>query len=118
MASSLRHGLRRRSLGPWFLPHLRRPDRRSRIAVRSRFFCPAGRVSSAGFRNRTGHGFTDLGAAGHLWSDFQNAAIDPRHVLREVTTATELADRVIERAQAATIAVARARPPLSAATPS
>ena len=103
-------------LGPWFLPTF--VDRSTLERVHYAVLLPPLDVCLRRVRVRTGHGFTDLVAAEHLWSDFQNAAIDPRHVLREVATATELADRVIERAQAATIAVARARPPLSSATPS
>ncbi|MGH3332879.1 MAG: AAA family ATPase [Nocardioidaceae bacterium] len=53
-------------------------------------------------RNRQGHGFTDLDAAGHMWHDFHRVEIDPRHVIDDqgrqpVEIARAIAEHVNEK---------------------
>jgi hypothetical protein len=52
-------------------------------------------------RTRRGHGFTDLQAADHMWSDFRRATIEPEYVFDDPDAdPAELASRISERAAA------------------
>jgi cytidylate kinase len=51
-------------------------------------------------------GFRDLGAAEHMWHEFEKATVDPRHVIRhdrEPAEAAELAGVLGERIAAGTL---------------
>ena len=99
-------------IGPWFLPTF--VDTSTLERVHYAVLLPPLDVCLRRVRVRTGHGFTDSSPPNTCGHDFHHAASRPaaRAAARSPPPA-ELADRVIERAQAATIAVARARPPLS-----
>jgi len=51
-----------------------------------------GRVES-----RVGHGFTDVGAARHMFAQFADADIDERHVVRGVSDPEGLASTIVGR---------------------
>jgi cytidylate kinase len=88
-------------VGPWFLPTFLNRSGLDRVNYAILF--PPLEVCLRRVGTRTGHGLTDLGAAEHMWQDFQNANIDARHVLSEVAPATELARQITERAMSAEI---------------
>lgn len=43
---------------------------------------------------RSGHGFTDLGAAEHMWHEFNDAGVDPSHVIRHEGPPPELSHAI------------------------
>jgi energy-coupling factor transporter ATP-binding protein EcfA2 len=55
-------------------------------------------------RNRQGHGFTDLDAATQMWHSFQQAHVDPRHVLDDHgRQPSDIANELVERLAAGTV---------------
>lgn len=88
-------------IGPWFLPAFL--DRSGLDHVHYAVLLPPLEVCLDRVRTRTGHGFTDLDAAEHMWRDFQHASIDARHRLSDALPAAELARQIAERAMTATI---------------
>ena len=54
--------------------------------------------------NRVGHGFTDEEATWHMYQEFVQADIDPRHVLADLPASpTETAAEIARRVQAGTL---------------
>jgi len=54
--------------------------------------------------NRVGHGFTDEEATRHMYQEFVQADIDPRHVLADLPASpTETAAEIARRVQAGTL---------------
>ncbi len=51
-------------------------------------------------RSRVGHGFTDLDATRHMYREFADADIDPRHVVTSADAPTEIASFIFESVQA------------------
>jgi cytidylate kinase len=88
-------------VGPWFLPVFL--DRSGVDHIHYALLLPPLEVCLDRVRTRTGHGFTDLDAAEHMWRDFRNASIDARYRLSDALPAAELARQIAERAATATI---------------
>jgi hypothetical protein len=84
-------------LGPWFLADfaaMAAPDELHYVMILPSLERCLDQVSS-----RSGHGFTDEGAARHMYREFAGAAIDPRHVLADPSgppsaVAAEIAQKV------------------------
>lgn len=69
------------AVGPWFLPTFAAATglKRLHYAV----LLPSVELCLARVRRRTGHGFTDLAAARHMYRQFAQAQIDPRHLISD-----------------------------------
>ena len=67
-------------VGPWFI------DRFSQWAgldtVHYAVLLPSEDTCVERVRRRADHGFTDVSAARHMWREFAQADVDPRHVLQ------------------------------------
>jgi cytidylate kinase len=89
-------------LGPWFLrTFLQASDLRH---VHYAVLLPPLAVCLERVRSRSGHGFTDLDAAEHMWQDFQKAEIHPRHLVSDHTShPTAVARSLAERLTSGTI---------------
>lgn len=88
-------------VGPWFLPTFL--DRSGRDHLYYALLLPPLEVCLHRVEARIGHGFTELGAAEHMWREFQKASIDARHLLSEVAPASELARQIVQRVMSAVI---------------
>jgi cytidylate kinase len=65
-------------VGPWFLRTFRAVAATDRLHYV--VLLPPLEVCLERVGNRRGHGFTDRDAAEHLWLEFRDADVDPRHV--------------------------------------
>ena len=68
-------------LGPWFLETFHRAAGVTELHYV--VLLPPLEVCLERVRTRRGHGFTDLGAAEHMWWEVHRSDVAPRHVLRE-----------------------------------
>ena len=68
-------------LGPWFLDTFLRAAGVTQLHYA--VLLPPLEVCLERVRTRHGHGFTDLGAAEHMWWEVHRSDVAPRHVLRE-----------------------------------
>lgn len=78
-------------LGPWHLPLFM--DASGLATVDYAVILPPLEVVLERVALRTGHGFTDAGAAAHMHGEFARASIEPRHL---ITTSGTPADTVNE----------------------
>lgn len=88
-------------IGPWFLPTFL--NRSGLGHVHYALLIPPLDVCLHRVEARVGHGFADPGAAEHMWREFHNASIDPRHLLTDVAPAAELARQIVDRTVSAAI---------------
>lgn len=68
-------------VGPWFLPTFLLASGLEHVHYV--VLLPPQAVCVQRVESRAGHGFTDLDAAEHMWREFHQAKVDPRHVLAE-----------------------------------
>src|SRR5262249_37769253 len=88
-------------VGPWFLPTFLNHSGLDNFSYA--LLLPSLDVCLHRLQTRIGHGFTDLGAAEHMWREFQDASIDARYLFSEVAPAAELAHQIVQRAQSGVI---------------
>jgi cytidylate kinase len=80
-------------VGPWFLPVFARSTGLGQIHYVA--LLPPMEVCLERVRTRTGHGFTDLAAARHMYTQFATAGIEERHLLIDPdSSAASLATRI------------------------
>ena len=66
-------------VGPWFLPTFLLASGLQHLHYV--ILLPPRAVCLQRVQSRKGHGFTDRDAAEHMWQQFHQAKVDPRHVL-------------------------------------
>ncbi len=76
-------------IGPWFLDAFAAETRL--VAMHYVMLFPPEATCLERVRSRVGHGFTDQAAAGHMYREFADAAIDPRHILADTGAPDALA---------------------------
>lgn len=84
-------------VGPWFIEPFRRAAGVSHLHYA--LLLPPLELCLQRVSTRRDHGFTDLGAAEHMWREMSRADVAPRHVVREhdqspAATAARLARRL------------------------
>ena len=67
-------------IGPWFIDRF--TEWAGLAAVHYAVLLPSEDCCVERVRRRIGHGFTDTAAARHMWHDFAQADVDPRHVIQ------------------------------------
>ncbi len=87
-------------VGPWFLPAFLAHSgvERTTYVV----LLPPLAVCLERVATRLEHGFGDRAAAEHMWREFDDAALDARYVVRDVTSPEAVAREVLGRARAGT----------------
>jgi cytidylate kinase len=86
-------------IGPWFVAEFAAACQAPRLHYA--ILMPPEAVAVERVRTREGHGFTDLEAARHMYRDFRDAEVDPRHVVAgEVGDADVVARAVRQRMDA------------------
>ncbi|MGH3536809.1 MAG: AAA family ATPase [Pseudonocardiaceae bacterium] len=68
-------------VGPWFLPAFTAATGLERLHYL--VLLPSEECCVHRVRTRLGHGFTDIAATRHMYREFSNVQIDPRHVLTD-----------------------------------
>jgi hypothetical protein len=82
-------------VGPWFLPTFAAAA--GRPSVHYAVLLPPEQVGVDRVVSQHGHGFTNLDATRHMYQQFAQVDIDPRHVLTNTdTTPPETASTIIE----------------------
>lgn len=66
-------------IGPWLIDEFAAVAQAPRLHYA--ILMPPEAVTLERVRTRRGHGFTDLHAARHMYHEFRDAQVDPRHVL-------------------------------------
>lgn len=80
-------------VGPWFLDNFL--DLLAVEAFHYAVLLPSLGTCLDRVRTRVGHGFTDQGAAEHMWRQFTDAALDRRHVVSDDGSSPQaLAERI------------------------
>lgn len=70
-------------VGPWFLPTFTAAT--GLIRLHYLVLLPSEERCVARVRSRVGHGFTDLDATRHMYQQFADARIDPRHLVTNLS---------------------------------
>lgn len=81
-------------IGPWFLNTFGAAT--GLDGLHYALLLPPEQVCVESVRSRSGHAFTDLDAARHMYREFANAAVADRHVIRSDTSADALASSITE----------------------
>ncbi|MHB8293442.1 MAG: ATP-binding protein [Acidimicrobiales bacterium] len=81
-------------IGPWFLDTFGAVTGLERLHYA--MLLPPERVCVERVRSRTGHGFTDLDAARHMYHEFANAEVAGRHVIKSGVAAEAAASSIFE----------------------
>jgi cytidylate kinase len=84
-------------IGPWFLEDFGAAT--GLPFLHYAILLPPERVCLERVRRRTGHGFRDPDATRHMYREFAEADIDPRHVLASTDDAETLASRLFDLVQ-------------------
>ena len=77
-------------VGPWSLPGFATGAGLARLHYA--MLLPKEQICQGRVRSRSGHGFTDLDAAAHMYREFASAPIDHRHVLTDDDLDQNVAD--------------------------
>jgi len=91
-------------IGPWFLEPFRRAA--AIDCLHYVLLLPPERDCVKRVGSRVGHGFTDLEAARHMYREFADADIDPRHVVTVTGAPADIASSIFELVQAGSLRVA------------
>lgn len=81
-------------IGPWFLDTFGVATGLERLNYA--VLLPPERVCLERVRSRTGHGFTDLDAARHMYREFAKAEVADRHVVKSAASAEAVASSILE----------------------
>ena len=88
-------------IGPWFLDTFGAAA--GLDTLHYVILLPPERLCLERVRGRTGHGFSDLEAARHMYAEFAHARIDRRHVVDSTEDAAALASRLFHLMQAGSL---------------
>jgi adenylate kinase family enzyme len=88
-------------IGPWFLETFGVAKGLARLHYA--ILLPPEELCLQRVRSRAGHGFRDLEAARHMYTEFATAEVDPRHLVVSTEDAAALASRLRHLVKAGTL---------------